>query len=146
VSKDRELQINGDHTITIPIEPRSAQLIDGQHRVAGLRAALDEVPNTTLEVPVALYTGLSTKECADIFLAINTEQKPVARTLVFDLYGIADESLVDPAAARARDIVIALNEETDSAYFDQIKLPGSPRRRGGIALSTAVTAINPSYS
>jgi DGQHR domain-containing protein len=118
-------------------------LIDGQHRVAGLREALQDAPDTNLEIPVALYTGLSTKQCADIFLAINTEQKPVARTLVFDLYGIADESIVDPAAARARDIVIALNEESDSAYFEQIKLPGSPRRRGGIALSTAVTAIKP---
>jgi hypothetical protein len=108
-----------------------------------LRAALEEFPDTTLEIPIALYTGLSTKDCADIFLAINTEQKPVARTLVFDLYGIADESIIDPAAARARDIVMALNEERDSAYFEQIKLPGSPRRRGGIALSTAVTAIKP---
>jgi DNA sulfur modification protein DndB len=36
-----------------------------------------------------------------------------------------------------------LNDEADSAYFEQIKLPGSPRRRGGIALSTAVTALKP---
>jgi DNA sulfur modification protein DndB len=143
VNKDHTPSQLPDGTLVIPIEPRSAQLIDGQHRVAGLRAALEEAVDTKLEIPVALYNGLTTKDCADIFLAINTEQKPVARTLVFELYGIADESIVDPAAARARDIVIALNEESDSAYFEQIKLPGSPRRRGGIALSTAVTAIKP---
>lgn len=132
-----------DGKLLIPVIERSAQLIDGQHRVAGLRAALEEAANTELEIPVALYVGLTTKECADIFLAINTEQKPVPRTLVFDLYGIADESIVDTAAARARDIAIALNEQAHSPYFEQIKLPGSPRRRGGIALSTAVTAIKP---
>ncbi len=45
-----------------------------------------------------------------IFLAINTEQKTVPRSLVFDLYGIASESVIDPAAVRARDIATYLNE------------------------------------
>jgi DNA sulfur modification protein DndB len=135
--------ILSDGLLTIPVVERAAQLIDGQHRVAGMREALSARPDIVLDIPVALYQGLSTKECADIFLAINTEQKPVPRTLVFDLYGVADESIIDPAAARARDIAISLNEESDSPYFEQIKLPGSPRRRGGIALSTAVTALKP---
>lgn len=133
-----------DHGLLVPEIERSAQLIDGQHRVAGLKAAMDERREIAdLQVPVAFYQGLSTKECADIFLAINTEQKPVPRTLVFDLYGIADEHIIDAAAARARDIAMALNDEDDSPYFEQIKLPGSPRRKGGIALSTAVSAIKP---
>jgi DNA sulfur modification protein DndB len=130
--------------LVLPLMERSAQLIDGQHRIAGLKAAMEERPEIgDLQIPTAIYERLSTKECADIFLSINTEQKPVARTLVFDLYGIADEHLVDPAAARARDIVMALHEDEDSPYRDQIKLPGSARRRGGIALSTAVSAIKP---
>ncbi len=133
-----------ENNLIIPIVVRSAQLIDGQHRMAGLRAAVEEDPSIgSLKIPVAIYQNLSTKECANIFLSINTEQKPVSKTLVFDLYGIADDQIVDAAAARARDIAIALNEEEDSPYFEQIKLPGSPRRKGGIALSTAVTAIKP---
>lgn len=138
---EKILQSNG--ILSIPIVARSAQIIDGQHRVAGLREVYQDYPDTQLDVPVAIYTNLTTKECADIFLAINTEQKPVPRSLVFDLYGVADDSIVDQAAARARDIALELNEETDSPYFDRIKLPGSPRKRGGIALSTAVTAIKP---
>lgn len=130
--------------LIVPDIARSAQLIDGQHRVAGLKAALEDNPEIgRLEIPTAIYQGLETRECADIFLAINTEQKPVARSLVFDLYGIASEQMVDPAAVRARDIVMALHEDDTSPYFDLIKLPGSPRRQGGIALSTAVTAIKP---
>jgi DNA sulfur modification protein DndB len=133
-----------DSRLIIPDIAHSAQLIDGQHRVAGLKAALDENPDISrLEIPTAIYEGLETRECADIFLAINTEQKPVPRSLVFDLYGIASEQIVDPAAVRARDIVMALHEDNTSPYYDLIKLPGSARRQGGIALSTAVTAIKP---
>lgn len=122
----------------------SAQIIDGQHRVAGIRAAIDERPELgQLELPVVIYESLTTKECADIFLAINTEQKPVPRSLVFDLYGVASEELVDPAAVRARDIAIYLDEESTSPYFGEIKFPGIKTRKGGIALSTAVAAIKP---
>jgi len=87
--------------------------------------------------------GLGTTECANIFLAINTEQKPVPRSLVFDLYGVANEQIIDPAATRARDIIIGLHGEEGSPYHDLIKVSSSARKRGGIALSTAVTAIKP---
>jgi hypothetical protein len=36
-----------------------------------------------------------------------------------------------------------LNEEGKSPYYDNIKLPGAPQRRGGVALSTVITAIKP---
>jgi DGQHR domain-containing protein len=131
-----------DGNLEVPIVSRSAQLIDGQHRVEGLRAAMETSPGiANLEIPVAVYQNLSTAQCANIFLSINTEQKPVPRSLVYDLYGIADIELVDAAAVRARDIAIALNEDEDSPYAEIIKFPGSPRSRGGIALSTVVTAL-----
>lgn len=60
--------------ISFDIDSHSAQLIDGQHRVAGLKEAIAERPEFGIyELPVAIYVGLSTKDCADIFLAINTE-------------------------------------------------------------------------
>jgi DGQHR domain-containing protein len=126
----------------LPVVNRSAQIIDGQHRLAGIRAAIDSNPDiANLQLPVAIYENLMTRQCADIFLSINTEQKPVPRSLVFDLYGIASEPTIDAAATRARDIAIFLNEEEDSPYKDAMKLPGAPRKKGGIALSTAVTAL-----
>jgi len=130
--------------LTIPSVERSAQIIDGQHRIAGIKAALqDSSAIQTLELPVAIYEGLGTRECADLFLSINTEQKPVPRSLVYDLYGVASDALVDRAAERARDIATALNETDGSPYQDLIKFPGSARTRGGIALSTVVNAIKP---
>lgn len=130
-------------SLKITPEKSSAQLIDGQHRVAGLAEAINADGGLNdIDLPVAIYVGLTTKECANIFLAINTEQKPVHRSLVFDLFAIADEQIVDPAAARARDIALELSEK-GAPYHGMIKLPGEAPRKGGVALSTAVTTIKP---
>ncbi|HVA83556.1 MAG TPA: DGQHR domain-containing protein [Candidatus Binataceae bacterium] len=143
VNPRHSLVKNGAYVV-IPPEPNSAQIIDGQHRVAGIKAAIQDDSHVgDLELPVAFYENLDTRECANIFLSINTEQKPVPRSLVFDLYGIASETLVDPAAVRARDIATSLNDTPNSPYYQLIKFPGSPRIRGGIALSTVVGAVKP---
>lgn len=133
-----------NNSIEFEIKHRSAQIIDGQHRVAGIKAAIKEDPTLDiLQIPVVIYIDLSTKECADIFLAINTEQKPAPRSLVYDLYGISSDTTLDPASSRARDIAEYLNKEESSPYYRKIKFPGEKRRKGGIALSTAVSAIKP---
>lgn len=132
-----------DSSVSFNIASRSAQIIDGQHRIAGIQAAIEEVKSIgKMELPVVIYRNLTTQQCADIFLSINTEQKPVPRSLVFDLYGVSSENIADHAAVRARDIAMSLNEEK-SPYAGEIKLPGAPTRRGGIPLSSAVTGIKP---
>lgn len=96
-----------------------------------------------MQMLVVIIENLNTQQCADIFLSINTEQKVVPRSLVFDLYGVASEAVIDPAAVRARDIATFLNEDSQSPYNGEIKMPGAPTRKGGIALSTAVSSIKP---
>lgn len=135
--------IRNGSTVTLPDGKRLAQIIDGQHRVAGMAEAIEE--NSALGdqlMPVAIYEGLDTLECANIFLSINTEQRPVPRSLVYDLYGVASEDLVDKSAVRARDITMSLSGD-GQPYQGLIKLPNAKRQKGGIALSTAVTAIKP---
>jgi DGQHR domain-containing protein len=140
----QELPILDDGELSLVEAQRSAQIIDGQHRVEGLRGALEERDSLgDLEIPVSIYVGLGTKDCADIFLSINTEQRPVPRSLVFDLFGEASEVVVDAAAVRARDIAMALNTLEESPYYQNIKMPNQPVRKGGIALSTAVSALKP---
>ena len=133
-----------DTSVSYIPEKKSAQIIDGQHRIAGIRAALQEDPKVgTLEIPVVVFKELSSQECADIFLSINTEQKTVAKSLVYDLYGIASPNIIDIAAQRARDIALYLHENDASPYYGEIKFPGAPRKRGGVALSSVVSAIKP---
>ena len=123
--------------------PKLAQIIDGQHRVAGLKAAIEDDPSVAdYQIPVAIYENLDTAHSARIFISINTEQRPAPKSLVFDLYGVTASDLMDPAAIRANDIVFHLCAE-GQPYYRWIKLPNQERQRGGIALSTAVNAIKP---
>lgn len=142
VSQDNKLSAKNS-SLEFAVGDGLAQIIDGQHRIAGIKAAIDEDNSLgKIELPVVVYRNLSTQECADIFLSINTEQKPVPRSLVFDLYGVASENVVDHAAVRARDIAMFLND-SGSPYEGEIKMPGAPKRQGGIPLSSAVTGIKP---
>lgn len=131
--------------IDVPIRDRIAQVIDGQHRVEGIRQAIKAKPSIgNLEIPVAFYENLTTQECADIFLSINTEQKPVQRSLVFDLYDVASSYVVDPAAVRARDIATRLNDSDGSPFKGLIRFPGADTRKSpGVDLSTVVTSLKP---
>jgi DGQHR domain-containing protein len=143
VNLERPLAKSGK-TITIPISPKSAQIIDGQHRVEGLREAIKKDASIgDVDIPVAIYSNLTTQACADIFLSINNEQKPVPKSLVFDLYGIASQTVVDPASVRSRDIADLLNSDDSSPYKNLIRFPGASRSQIGVDLSTVVSAIKP---
>ncbi|WP_203422180.1 DGQHR domain-containing protein [Acidovorax sp. ST3] len=127
--------------ITIPLAPAAAQVLDGQHRLTGLQAAIDVDANIgESELLVTLCLGLTTKEAAKIFLNINTEQRPVPKSLVFDLFGEV-ESDEDHAINRATDLARSLNDEADSPLYRLIKFPGSMRGQGSIELSTFVSAF-----
>ncbi len=127
------------------VRDKSAQLVDGQHRVEGLREALKENPKTVgkIELPVTIYNGLSTTECADIFISINDKQRQVKKSLVVDLYNVASDYVVDIVAQRARDLAENLNTYDHSPYREYIKFPNARRGSFGIPLSTVVSNIKP---
>lgn len=127
--------------ITIPLVPAAAQVLDGQHRLTGLQAAIEEEPNIgESDLLVTLCLGLTTKEAAKIFLNINTEQRPVPKSLVFDLFGEVEND-EDHAINRATDLARSLNDEPDSPLYRLIKFPGAARGQGNIELSTFVSAL-----
>lgn len=143
VNDDKPPEVKGTK-LSISRIAQSAQIIDGQHRVIGLSAAIEKRASiANLQLPVSIYTGLTTRDCADIFLSINTEQKPVHRSLVFDLYKDASDFVVDPPALRAGDLASELNENSGSPYLGYIKFPGAPKGQKGLALSTVVSAVKP---
>ncbi len=130
---------NGE--IQIPLVKQSAQIIDGQHRLAGLNEAMTEDPSIgEKEIVVALCIGLSTKDAASIFVNINSEQKPVPKSLIYDLFG-EFELDKDHYINRAHDIAIELNENDRSPYYRAIRFPGSPRGIGSVDLSTIVNSL-----
>lgn len=129
-----------DGTLTIPIVSKGAQVIDGQHRLEGLKQAYDVCSDIgEQQILIVLTEGLSTIEAAKIFLNINTEQKPVPSSLVYDLFGeVKDKNFY---IVRATDIATRLHEAIDSPYYQCIKMPGASQGVGKVDLSTIVNAL-----
>jgi DGQHR domain-containing protein len=131
----------GDDLMEIPIIPSAAQIIDGQHRLEGLKEAIkDDDKIGEQEILVSLCLGLSTKEAALIFVNINSEQKPVPKSLIYDLFGEIDDNQ-DHAINRANDIAEELNENLESPFYGAIKFPGTPRGVGIVDLSAIVNSL-----
>lgn len=130
-----------DGKIEIPLVDSVAQLLDGQHRLEGLKEAIKVDPNINeKQIMVSMVIGLGTKEAAKIFININSEQKPVPKSLIFDLYGVTEDDK-NFAITRSDDIAKELNENVDSPYYNLIKYPGNPRGKGKIDLSTVVSTL-----
>ncbi len=125
--------------IHIPVLAKAAQVLDGQHRLAGLEEAMIEKNEIGEEhILVSICLNLMTKQSAKIFLNINSEQKPVPKSLIYDLFGEVEDNQ-DHAINRAMDIAQELNENTESPYHNKIKFPGE--NIGSIDLSTVVGCL-----
>lgn len=129
-----------ENTIKIPMVNGGAQVIDGQHRLEGLKKAIEEKEDIGEESIIIIMTEkMSTKAAAKIFLNINTEQKPVPKSLVYDLFGEVKDK--NSYIVRATDIATELNDNPDSPYYQCIKKPGSAQGVGKVDLSTIVNAL-----
>jgi len=137
-NNDHSPRIGKNKKIFIPLIPNSAQAIDGQHRLAGLSSAMKKKAAVgEQKILVALCLGLTTQEAANIFLNINTEQRPVPKSLVYDLYGIVFPDQEMPIN-RATDIAHDLHSDPESPYYERIKFPVGV---GRIELSTVVSSL-----
>jgi DNA sulfur modification protein DndB len=132
-------------TLNIPLQGRRAQILDGQHRVAGLLEAVNIKPEIAdTEVLVSLCIHLKTPDAAKIFLNINSEQKPVPKSLIYDLFGEAVDDR-EHAINRVTDIIHFLNDQQESPYYQFVKYPGMPRTSGLIDLAIMVNAMKPYF-
>jgi DNA sulfur modification protein DndB len=129
-----------NNVLKLPLVNAAAQVIDGQHRLEGLKMAVQDNESIGEKYMIVLLTeNLSTKEAAKIFLNINTEQKPVPQSLVYDLFGeIKDRNSY---IVRASDIAKQLHDDIDSPYYQCIKMPKSSQGMGKVDLSTIVNSL-----
>jgi DGQHR domain-containing protein len=73
-------------TLTIQRHDRVAKIIDGQHRIQGLRSFNGE----TFQVNVTIFIDMEIEYQAILFSTINLKQTPVNKSLVYDLYEYAE--------------------------------------------------------
>jgi DGQHR domain-containing protein len=97
-------------------EDQIAKVLDGQHRIAGLRAA-----QPPFQVNVALFIGLDIADQAMIFATVNLAQTKVNRSLAIDLY---DYERVRSPIRTCHTVVVKLDQEPDSPLFHRIKRLG----------------------
>ncbi|MBU0477761.1 DGQHR domain-containing protein [bacterium] len=104
---------NKNNTLKIKIKEDVANILDGQHRLAGF-----DKEEEKFELPVSVFLDLSLGEQAKIFAQINSTQRKVSNDLVYDLFGITEGRSPEKSAYY---IVKHLNEELNSAWYMKIK-------------------------
>lgn len=134
-----DCEVEFGNVIKIPKIAASMQVIDGQHRLEGIKAAYSVNQECgDIDILVVLTNRLTTELAAEIFLNINYQQKQVPKSLVYDLFGEIRDP--DYNIARARDLSIKMNNDVNSPYYQCVKMPGT-KNKGRIDLSTFISAI-----
>ena len=94
-----------------------ATILDGQHRLAGLRAG-DKV----FDLPVTVFPEIDISERAYIFATVNLAQTKVNPSLAYDLLAYARSRSPERTC---HEVAVALNDAGGSPFNDKIKRLGS---------------------
>lgn len=80
-----EADKEGNQTLTIPSDKKLAAIIDGQHRLFAFAQASTE--RLGMSLLCSIFIDLPKPYQAQIFATINSTQKPVDRSLTYELFG-----------------------------------------------------------
>lgn len=120
-SKLSFFEILGDKSyIYIPYEENSLVIVDGQHRLAGLREA--EIPNGEYELVLSFVIGYDRSYVANLFYTINHYQKKVNKSVLLHLQSEFSRKL--DQVTFIHGIVRILNEHKQSPLNSRIKMLG----------------------
>lgn len=115
-----------ENELLIKEEENIAHIIDGQHRVFGLKRALekvgvfaDEILN--FELVVTVFVNMDDENQALVFSTINKAHTKVNQSLVYDLFDLAKTKSPQRVV---HNIVKLLNEREESPFKDKIKMLG----------------------
>jgi len=133
--------------LEIPTDAKLAAIIDGQHRLFGFKYATQ----SNLDIPLlcAIYFDLPKPYQAFLFATVNANQRPVNKSLTYELFGynIQDER---PDKWTPEKLAVFLTRklatDKDSPFFEHITVAAENdfaprmaevRRKKGWAVSTA---------
>lgn len=120
-----------ERSLTIKVKEDVAKIIDGQHRITGLRKA----ETATFELVVSIFVDIPIEDQAEIFSTINLKQARVDKSLVYDLFDLSTERSPQKTC---HDIAKGMNFDKDSPFFERIKLLGrNPKLLDGSILYRA---------
>jgi DGQHR domain-containing protein len=107
----------GETTIYIKRSTDSANIIDGQHRIAGF----DKESGKNFDVILTLFPELELEEQAYLFSVINTKMTRINPSLAQDLYAFTTINMPEKLAHNiARDF----NKDNKNPWYQKIKMLG----------------------
>ena len=121
---------------------RVAKVLDGQHRIAGLKAFDGKI----FDIPVTVFVGADISDQAHVFATVNLEQTKVRKSLVYDLFSL---SRARSPQKTCHNIAVALDRDSKGAFYKRIKRLGfatEGRTFEPITQATFVEALLPYIS
>jgi DGQHR domain-containing protein len=116
IDDDRIIIHTESKTIQIPENLKFGEVIDGQHRLEGLKISQCE-----MSLPVVLMFGLTREEQAYVFTTINSTQTKVNKSLIYDLYGLSESR---SPYRTCHEVARALNKMPNSPFYNRLKMLG----------------------
>lgn len=114
---------NESAVLKIRRDDKVARILDGQHRMEGLRNGFqNNSEKRRFDFNVTIFIDLDMDDQAQIFSIINKAQTKVNKSLVYDLYEYA--STRSPQKT-SHDIVRLLNKLNNSPFYKKIKILGT---------------------
>jgi DGQHR domain-containing protein len=119
----------------IPRNRAITLIVDGQHRFFGTKQLFESYPPGSLNVDIRSFefivtylVGFDLYEVGQIFATVNFNQKPVNRSLYYDIFGSAPqtdrEGNLRNDIRLAHDLALHLNNSLTSPIREMIKLLG----------------------
>jgi|SRR5579864_5360711 len=98
-----------------------ARVLDGQHRIEGLKTFQGE----TFDLSVSVFVDIDVEDQAYIFSTVNLTQTKVNRSLAYDLFELAKTRSPQKSC---HHIAVALDQDKKSPFYHRIKRLGSATR------------------
>jgi len=111
-------------TMKIRLGGDVATILDGQHRIEGLKKGLGETGNyrTKFQLNVSIFVDLDMDNQSMVFATVNKAQSKVNPSLVYDLFAFAKTR---SPQRTAHNIVRILDETETSPFYKMVKILGT---------------------
>ncbi len=108
-----------NHTMIITRDQNVAKILDGQHRIAGLKE--NAQIQREFQINVVLFVDMGLEDQAIVFATINKTHTKVNKSLAWDLF---DFATTRSPQKTSHNIARALNEKEKSPFYGKIKVLG----------------------
>ncbi len=99
-----------------------AEILDGQHRVAGIQKAEDFY----CELMIAIVFDVTEEEKAYIFSTINSNQTKVDKSLIYDLFELSKDR---SPFKTCHEIARIMNSDKESPFYNRLKMLGKKGKK-----------------